>query len=519
MDGTWTDVRRRKPPAIQAITNFFVEGFPDGTSKGELRKTFARYGQVVDVYIGGRKDYRKKNYSFVRFHGVREVNNLEKNLQGIICHGQQLEVNLAKHQRKTKGPKIPTFHREAALEINLRYVPHPSSSVLHAHDFRTRTYAQVAKASTTKSTKPLSTPVILNPNTSMKHWIQKTVLIGEAFSLDHIANLPASLLMNENTKYLGGLRIALKFNHSMDATQFLEDNTRWKDWFKKLSSADQVINPFSHIITRRDFSMGNVGVLTTKKRWINETVNIMADGISFMVGVVEYTDDWSPFHPVPFDKVVEESEDEEETKNEDDEDGISDTYMQDDANELEEALPLTKENRDSAINGSNSLLDAMNLKNANGKSMEEAVKVNNVTQNGNTLAAEPNYSTLGEPIGGSTSPGTNIFGPIQDLMSSGCFGPFPNTIPIQFSSPAAHIGDSVSGSESNTSGSKPRKRKKIKTNTRSSPHLTQPILLPNLPIPFPNTQPNRQIDLNANPTVNLTTQSETETHLSTPITD
>lgn len=57
----------------------------------------------------------------------------------------------------------------------------------------------------------------------------ETVLIGEAFSLDHIANLPASLLMNENTKYLGGLRITLKFNHSIDATQFLEDNTRWKD--------------------------------------------------------------------------------------------------------------------------------------------------------------------------------------------------------------------------------------------------------------------------------------------------
>ncbi|CAH1438278.1 unnamed protein product [Lactuca virosa] len=92
-EGTWTDVRRRKPPTIQAITNFFVAGFPDSTSKGELRQTFTRFVQVVDVYIGRRKDYRKKNYSFVRFHGVREVNNLEKNLRGLICRGQQLEVN------------------------------------------------------------------------------------------------------------------------------------------------------------------------------------------------------------------------------------------------------------------------------------------------------------------------------------------------------------------------------------------------------------------------------------------
>ncbi|CAI9270600.1 unnamed protein product [Lactuca saligna] len=62
----------------------------------------------------------------------------------------------------------------------------------------------------------------------------------------------------------------------------------------------------------------------------------MADGVCFTVGVVEYTDDCSPFNRVPFNKVVEESEDEAETEDEDNKDGISDTYIQDDVNKPEE---------------------------------------------------------------------------------------------------------------------------------------------------------------------------------------
>lgn len=73
----------------------------------------------------------------------------------------------------------------------------------------------------------------------------------------------------------------------------------------------KVINPFDSISSRRDYSMGKVGILTTRKTWINEDVTIEVSNTKYKVGVVEYTDDWSPFKPVPFDK-VEESNDEEE---------------------------------------------------------------------------------------------------------------------------------------------------------------------------------------------------------------
>ncbi|CAH1450255.1 unnamed protein product [Lactuca virosa] len=174
-------------------------------------------------------------------------------------------------------------------------------------------------------------------------------------SLDHMGTMHTLNIMKNETKYLGGLRLAIKFKYSVSAEEFLRDEKRWRDWFKWIVSADQhdlqyeriawikilgvplalwdennfstiarrfgkVINPFDNISTRRDYSMGMVGVITSARKWINEEITIVADGVEYQVGVVKYTDDWSPFKPIPFDK-VEESDDEEDIE------GVSDTWM------------------------------------------------------------------------------------------------------------------------------------------------------------------------------------------------
>ncbi|CAH1442453.1 unnamed protein product [Lactuca virosa] len=193
--------------------------------------------------------------------------------------------------------------------------------------------------------KPPSPPITLNSRTCMKTWLSKSTLIGEAHSLDHIGSLPATILISDNTKYLGGLNIAIHFGSSVEAKDFLEDENRWRDWFRWMVKSDQqelryeriawlkiiglplklwdeenfnliasrfgrVINPFDGIGNRRDYSMGKVGVLTSEKKWINEEITITADDVKHQIGVVEYTDDWSPFKPVPFDKVDDDSDDE-----------------------------------------------------------------------------------------------------------------------------------------------------------------------------------------------------------------
>ncbi|KAI3524144.1 hypothetical protein L1887_02796 [Cichorium endivia] len=133
--------------------------------------------------------------------------------------------------------------------------------------------------------------------------------------------------MNENTEYIGGLIIYLSFDCSVDAT-LLGCESRWKEWFKWMIRGDQQELRYE------------------RTAWLNILVTIMADGASFTVGVVEYTDDWSPFHPCPFDKVEEDSDDEdggENDKDGDDDTAILDTWMLDEDNEVEEGEIRSKQ--------------------------------------------------------------------------------------------------------------------------------------------------------------------------------
>lgn len=58
--------------------------------------------------------------------------------------------------------------------------------------------------------------------------------------------------------------------------------------------------------------------------------------------MVENTDDWYPFHPAPFDKVEEDSEDDTDSirdvadVDDDEEDAFSDTWIGGNINDLEE---------------------------------------------------------------------------------------------------------------------------------------------------------------------------------------
>lgn len=161
--------------------------------------------------------------------------------------------------------------------------------------------------------------------------------------MDHIGSMLTSWLMSDGTKYLGGLNIAMSFDQATKATDFLEDKERWKYWFKwmvpgdkneirygrtawlkilglplklwdksNFSAMGRVINPFDGIRDRRDYLMSKVGVLMSKMMWINEEITIIAGGETITVGVVEYTDDLSPFKPLPFNKVEDESVDEDD---------------------------------------------------------------------------------------------------------------------------------------------------------------------------------------------------------------
>ncbi|CAI9300872.1 unnamed protein product [Lactuca saligna] len=490
--GGWSEVRRRKQVRnyhqSNIITNIYVSGFPGDTRKDELRRSFTRFGNVVDVYMGRKKDSHQRNFVFVRFKGIKDDKMTSRS-------------NFFTHE----APPHP---------------PHPPPQ----HNSEYRTFAQVAAGI---KDNPLP-PIPLNSKTSMGEWIQKTVLFGDAHSLDHIGNLPTLSIGYVSTKYLGGIQMALCFDHSVEADEFLNDKARWRDWFTRLYRGDQ-----QEIKYERTTWLKILGL--SLRLWDEDNFSTIAslfgrviypfDGIHNRrdYSMVEYTDDWSPFKRLPFDNVKEYSDEENVDDEEEDDDGILDTWIQEVNNELEDGEIRTDDNHQQI--GLEAVRSTISDRNDGTDSSDKAtgvdnsftmivppttspvpiliptvevgvalnttsnvphmsptfyipqtlenttrVKVINLEQNTFSFAPPPNQSfTLDQT---PSKPHFFEFGSSTLLVPTGCFGPFPlsNKSPRDFT--PTHTKHSTQNSGSNGGGPKSKRRKRNKSCSCSSPTFT-----------------------------------------------
>lgn len=188
----WTEIQN----GMSDMFTFYVAGFQDGTSKVDLRRVYDRFGQVLDIYISGKKNQRKHNFAFIRFKGVKDTRTLEAKMQGIKLRGITLLSNLAKYQKDKSQHRKPLTGRQADKK---------TKSKIWGSVRDSRSFAQVAADITGTRINNFSPNILLNSKSVMGQWIHKKILIGEAHSLDYIANLPYPIFNTDDTKYLGGL--------------------------------------------------------------------------------------------------------------------------------------------------------------------------------------------------------------------------------------------------------------------------------------------------------------------------
>ncbi|KAI3495072.1 hypothetical protein L1887_37213 [Cichorium endivia] len=178
-------------------------------------------------------------------------------------------------------------------------------------------------------------------------------------------------MVGMQTKYLGGVRLALAFGKSTDARAFMENENKWKEWFKQLWFGDQYQKAQRY---ERTAWLKIIGL--PLELWDEVNFSRIAEKFG-RVGVVEYTDDWSPFKQCPFDKTIESEE--EDNEDDDDSEAVSNTWanMEEDEPEDGEFRPETsqpkekeKSNEDGAINesvGRNNNMDSNFPANENGE--------------------------------------------------------------------------------------------------------------------------------------------------------
>ncbi|XP_068486424.1 uncharacterized protein [Phaseolus vulgaris] len=104
VDGRQGRKRSHQKPPLQPSnfsnsTMFFFSNFPNRFGVKDMLKIFQRWARVKDAFISRRLNKWGKRFWFVRLFDVKNVGNLERELDQIYIGSRKLFVNLPKYHR------------------------------------------------------------------------------------------------------------------------------------------------------------------------------------------------------------------------------------------------------------------------------------------------------------------------------------------------------------------------------------------------------------------------------------
>lgn len=288
-----------------------------------MKNLFAKYGEVVGVYMATKRDVNKKSFAFVKFKMKGDECKLEKALQRISFKGRRINVNIARFARKPSDVSLD--RRNVKYQNQYKF---PQKNWLNGRG--NKTFSTVV-ADGTKSSRvpPLQPQLKLDPikildDSPLGGWMRcKLTLIGELHSFDHLEKAPYSFKNHDRSncelKYHGGIRIRVKFMNKKRRDAFLQG---WTEWFGSVNSGDmesfnferitwlkilglllelwseenftliaklvgRVIFPFEVDQTNVNLSYGKVGVLTNSLSNIFSEPNVEINGRTIKIKIAE----------------------------------------------------------------------------------------------------------------------------------------------------------------------------------------------------------------------------------------
>ncbi|KAL4555407.1 hypothetical protein LXL04_038025 [Taraxacum kok-saghyz] len=343
----WTTFRQRRrttetrfPEQKPGITSFYVSNLHGGTTRDDLWKTCAKLGKLEDIFIAGRKNNSGRFFAFVKFSGVECERTMEELLSNTLCKGVKLMANVSIHPRRTNPS--PAIRKNPPP-------PPPTQRMGHSASFGrgSRSFADVAKGSSVK----VIPEIHLSVNENIRTWVDNATLLGEVKNLDTLCNFPAIMDLNgfnvDELKYIGGMKVVLKFNSKRTADVFLANKAIWLKWFGWLGDTRKTQAPMERIAWVRivgmpliamdeanfskvasnfgtvlvtespfwnnmDSSQGKACILTSMKKMINEEIMVKLQGVQHTVGISEVEENWLLFKPYAENCQSEQGEDDDD---------------------------------------------------------------------------------------------------------------------------------------------------------------------------------------------------------------
>ncbi|GKD65262.1 RNA-directed DNA polymerase, eukaryota, partial [Tanacetum coccineum] len=201
--------------------SIFVTNFLDNTTSKDLWKVCQGYGSVVDVYIHNRKSKAGKQFAFVCFIKVDNVDRLVWNLCTLWIGRMHLHANVVRFECSPMHSSRPTHHVRADVSGS------PS-------------FASALKGTSSIPFHTSPSPAMVLDDSCVVTRDLDNFVMGEVKQFSSINNLRV-LLSNEgfqNVKvaYLGGLWVMFKLESSKSKKKFMQ-HVGVASWFTRLCNA------------------------------------------------------------------------------------------------------------------------------------------------------------------------------------------------------------------------------------------------------------------------------------------
>nr|KAJ0214368.1 hypothetical protein LSAT_V11C400167170 [Lactuca sativa] len=325
----WSLVGRRKKYGRDyningKATTFYFQNFPTDWNEAALWRMFKRFGVVVDVYVAKKLNRLKKNFGFVRFIRIQDSLSFEKRLNGIYIGAQKIEVNVARFDRK----------ETATRKKNPQATENSLSASKMNQNMPSRSYVEIVKGSSKKDKENNEVegsdfpgnPIKLLSFSGSIEAMQNT-LVGELENFQALMNVKAFQEVKGcpaiQFRYLGGLKMLLEFESSIEKEKFLSNGREiWQPWFKTItpwkvecnfneriasliiqgvplhawceeafsiiaSKWGKVVIPEECNTDSPNLAFGRVGILTSHPGIVSSAITISVDGIPYKINVME----------------------------------------------------------------------------------------------------------------------------------------------------------------------------------------------------------------------------------------
>lgn len=206
-------------------TSFFFSDFPKNWSIDGMWNHFGRFGTVVDVYVSKKKTKDGRDFGFVRFKGVHDIVQLERDIRGVFIGPNKLQFNVAKFRRKETN----LFGKKQVCSDHEYNISPGWKTKLPPPPLGNRTYLEAVVGSKVKC--------IEAPTTDSKEleWLERCA-VGEVTDAE-VLNDINHLLQDGGfslcaAKYIGGFQVLIECQSVESLRKMLDEGqSALREWF------------------------------------------------------------------------------------------------------------------------------------------------------------------------------------------------------------------------------------------------------------------------------------------------